>query len=331
MFLWGVNYGQLFLLFQLGVLVIVLVSTKWLATKDHNLWRIKLLIFSPLRLQPQIRNYINRIKQITLYITHYNKLLKNKNKNKKREKYFPPQLYLDVIDILHLSCTVWWFMRKILPPRRKDTYILFYWRVVNLKCVGFWYTPKWFGVYPSIMVCSKILDISELHVVVQLLSHVWLFVTPWTASHQVFLSFIISQSLLKLLSVESVTPTNYLIFGHPLLLLPSIFLSIRIFSNELVLCIRWPNYGSFSFSISHSNEYLGLASFRIDWFDLAVQGTLRSLLQHHSSKAPIPWRSAFFMVQLSHPYMTTGKSIAFTLWTFVGKVLGFLICCLGLS
>ena len=128
-------------------------------------------------------------------------------------------------------------------------------------------------------------------------------------------------------------PSNHLILCHPLLLLPSIFLSIRFFSNESVLHIRWPKYWSFSFNISPSNEYSGFISFRIDWFDLlVVQGTLKSLLQHHSSKASILWHSAFFMVQLSHPYMTTGKTIALTKWTFVSKVISLLlICCLGWS
>ena len=139
------------------------------------------------------------------------------------------------------------------------------------------------------------------------------------------LSFIISQSLLKFMSIESVMPSNYLILCHPLLLLPSIFPSIRVFSNESALHIRWPKYGSFSFSISASNEYSGLISFRIDWFDLlAVQRTLKSLLQHHSSKTSIFWPSAFFMVQLSHSYMTTGKTIALTIQTFVGK--GLYLC-----
>ena len=129
--------------------------------------------------------------------------------------------------------------------------------------------------------------------------------TPWTAARQASLSFTISQSLLKLLSIESVMPSNHPVLCHPLLLLPSIFPSIRVFSNESVLSIRWPKFWSFSFSISPSNEYSGLICFRIDWFDLlAVQGTLKSLLQHHSSKASILWLSAFFMVQLSHPYMS---------------------------
>ena len=129
---------------------------------------------------------------------------------------------------------------------------------------------------------------------------------PWTVACQVSLSITNSQRLLKLMSIESVIPSNHLILFHPLLLLPSIFPSIRVFSNESALCIRWPQYWSFSFSISSSNEYSGLISFRIDWFDiLAVQATLKSLLQHHSSKAPILLHSAFFMVQLSHPYTTT--------------------------
>ena len=144
---------------------------------------------------------------------------------------------------------------------------------------------------------------------VQSLSHVQLFATPWNAAHQAYLSITNSQSLLKLMSIESVMPSNHLIFCCPLLLPPSIFSSIRVFSNESVLCIRWPKYWSFSFSISLSNEYSGLISFSIDWFDfLAVQGTLKSLLQHHSSKASILSCSAFFIVQLSHSYMTTGKT-----------------------
>ena len=157
---------------------------------------------------------------------------------------------------------------------------------------------------------------------VQSLSHVWLSATPWTAARQASLSITNSCSLLKLMSIETVIPSNHLILCHPLLLLPSIFPSIRVFSNESVLCIRWPQYWSFSFIISPSNEYLGVISFRMDWLDLlAVQGTLKSLLQHHSSKASILQHSGFFTVQLSHPYMTTGKTIALTRWTFVGKVM----------
>jgi len=145
---------------------------------------------------------------------------------------------------------------------------------------------------------------------------------PQDCSTQASLSITNSRSLLKLMSIKSVMPSNHLILCHPVFLLPSIFPSIRVFSNESALCIRWPKYWSFSFSLSPSNEYLGLTSFRMDWLDLlAVQGTLRSLLQHHSSKASILWHSAFFTVQLSHPYMTTGKTIALTRWTFVGKVM----------
>ena len=167
---------------------------------------------------------------------------------------------------------------------------------------------------------------------VQSLSRVWIFATPETAAHQAPLSITNSRSLLKLMSMELGMPSNHLILCHLLLLLPSIFPSIRVFSTESVLRMRWPKYWSFSFSISPSNEYSGLISFRMDWLDLlAVQGTLKSLLQHHSSKASILLHSAFFIVQLSHAYMTTGKTIALTRRTFVGKVicLCFLIFSLG--
>ena len=159
---------------------------------------------------------------------------------------------------------------------------------------------------------------------VQSLSHVLLFATPWTVACQASLSITNSQSLLKLMSIDSVMPSKHLILCRPLLL-ASVFPSIRVFSSESVLHIRWPKYWSFSFSISPSSEYSGLISFRIDWLDLlAVQGTLKSLLQHHSSKASILRCSALFTVQLSHPYMTTGKTIALTRWTFVGKVMSLL-------
>ena len=149
--------------------------------------------------------------------------------------------------------------------------------------------------------------------------------TPWTAARQVSLSFIISQSLLKLSSIESMVPSNHLILCSPLLLMPSIFPSIRVFSNELGLHIRWPSIGASASASVLPVEYPGWISFRIDWFDLLVaQGTLKSLLQHHSSKASILWCSAFFIVQLSHPYMTTGKTIALTIWSFVGKVMSLL-------
>ena len=150
--------------------------------------------------------------------------------------------------------------------------------------------------------------------------------TSWTAAHQASLSITNSQSLPKLMSIELVMPSKHLILCHPLLLLPPIPPSMRDFSNELTLHMRWPKYWSFSLSISPSSEHPGLISFRMDWLDLlAVQGTLNSLLQHHSSKASILLRSAFFIVQLSHPYMTTGKTIALTRWNFVGKVISLLL------
>ena len=159
----------------------------------------------------------------------------------------------------------------------------------------------------------------------QSLSHVQLFAIPWTAAHQAYLSITNSRSLRKLMSIKSVMSSNYLMLCRPLLLLPPIFPSIRVLSNESVFHIRWPRYWNFSFSISPPNEYSGLISFRIDWLDLlAVQGTLKSLLQHHSSKASILRCSAFFIVQLSYLYMTTGKTIALTRQTFVGKVMSLL-------
>ena len=168
---------------------------------------------------------------------------------------------------------------------------------------------------------------------VQLLSHVLLFATPWTAAFQASLSFTISQRLLKLMSMELTIPSKHLILCFPLFLLPSVFPSIRVFSSESALLIRRPKYWSFSFSISPSKEHSGLI-FRTDWFDLlAVQGTLKSLLQHHSPKASILQCSAFLMVQLPHPYMTTGKTIALTIWTFVSKVMSLLfkytVKCIG--
>ena len=160
---------------------------------------------------------------------------------------------------------------------------------------------------------------------VQSLSHVRLFASPWIAAHQASLSITDSRSVLKLMHIESVMPSSHLILCRPLLLLPPIPPSIRVFSNELTLPMRWPKYWSFSFSISPSDEHPGLISFRMDCLNLlAVQGTLKSLLQHHSSKAPILQHSAFFIVQLSHPYMTTGKTIVLTRQTFVGKVMSLL-------
>ena len=161
---------------------------------------------------------------------------------------------------------------------------------------------------------------------VQSLSCVQPFVTPWTEAHQASLSITNSRSLLRLMSIETVMPSNHLILCSPLLLPPSVFPSIRVFSNESVLHIRWPKYWSFSFSSSSSNEYSGLISFRMDWLALlAVQGTLKSLLQHHSSKASVLRCSAFFIVQLSHPYMTTGKTMALTRRTFVVENTKYLI------
>ena len=166
---------------------------------------------------------------------------------------------------------------------------------------------------------------------VQSLSRVWLFAAPWTAARQATLSITNCWSLPKLRFVESVIPSNHLILYHPLLFLPSIFPNIRLFPNKSALHIRWPKYWSFSFNISPSSEHSGLISLRMDWLDLpAVQGTLKSLLQNHSSKVSILWHSAFFIVQLSHPYMTTGKTIALTKWTFIGKVISLLLnMCLG--
>ena len=159
----------------------------------------------------------------------------------------------------------------------------------------------------------------------QSLSRVQLSATSWTTAHQASLSIINSQSLPKLMSIESVMPSNHLILCRPLLLPPSISHSIRVFSNEWALLIRWSKYWSFSFNIGPSNEHPGLISFRMDWLDLlAIQGTLKSLLQHHSSKASILQCSAFLTVQLSHPHMTTGKTIALIRWTFVGKVMSLL-------
>ena len=160
---------------------------------------------------------------------------------------------------------------------------------------------------------------------VQSLSHVRLFATTWTAAQQTSLSITNSRNLLKLMSIKSLMLSNYLILCHPLLLLPSLFLSTRVFSNESAIPIMWPKYWSFRFNISPSNEQSGLFSFRIDWLDLlAVQGTLKSLLQHHSSKASIFQCSAFFIVHLSHSYMITVKTIVLTIQTFVSNVMSLL-------
>ena len=191
-------------------------------------------------------------------------------------------------------------------------------RIFFRNKVGKLKTPRWGWVWHALWVFKFGLKIywsgqkwehSGNFASAQLLSHVQLFVTPWTAARQASLSFTNSRSLLKLMSIQLVMPSNHLLLCLPLLHLSSIFPSIGVFSKELALHIKWPKYGSFSFSNSPSNEYSGLISFRIDWFDLfAFQGTLKSLLQHHSSKASILQCSAFIIVQLSHPYMTTGKN-----------------------
>ena len=173
--------------------------------------------------------------------------------------------------------------------------------------------------------CITFFIVCQIFSSIQSLSHVRFFATPWIAACQASLSITDSRSLLILRPIESVMPSSHLILCHPLLLLPPIPPSIRVFSNESALCMRRPKYWSFSFSINLSNEHPGLISFRMDWLDLlAVQGTLKSLLQHYSSKASIFWCSAFFTVQLSHPYMTTGKTIVLARWTFVGKVMSLL-------
>ena len=196
----------------------------------------------------------------------------------------------------------------------RSQYTLFF-KIFKLKY-------SWFTIWYKFQVFSS----------VQSLNHVWLFVTPWTAACQASLSITNSRSPPKPMSIKSVMPSNHLILCHPLLL-PSIFPSIRVFSNESALRMRWPKYWSFTFSISPSNEHPGLIFFRMDWLDLlAVQRTLKSLLQHHSSKASILWHSAFFMVQLSYPYVTTGKTIVLIRRSFIDKqCLCFLICCLGWS
>ena len=182
--------------------------------------------------------------------------------------------------------------------------------------------------FPALQECALPLSHQESPYSVnsiQSLTHVQLFATSQATAHQASLSITNSQSLFKLMSIKSVMPSNHLILCQPVILLPSIFPSIRVFSNESVLRIRWSKYESSSFSSRPSNEYSGLISFTMDWLDLlAVQGTLKSLLQHHSSKASILQHSALFMVQLSHPYTITGKAIALTIWTFVSKVMALL-------
>ena len=190
-------------------------------------------------------------------------------------------------------CGIWWTAREVRLPSALWIYVI--------QGDSGWLVPD-SSLFLACMPCS-----------VQSLSRVRLFGTPWLAARQASLSITNSWSLPKLMSIESVMPSNHLILCCPLLLLPSIFPSIRVFSDESALCIRWSKYWSFSFNVSPSNEHPGLISFRMDWLDLlAVQGTFKSLLEHHSSKASILQCSTFFIVQLSHPYMTTGKTIALT-------------------
>ena len=190
--------------------------------------------------------------------------------------------------------------------------------IMLCACQAIWGGKHHMGIGSKLMIQHQFSS-------VQSLCRVWLFAAPWITAHQFSLSNTNSWSSLKLISIESVMPSSHLILCRPLLLLPPIPPSIRVFSNESTLRMRWPKYWSFSFSIIPSKEIPGLICFRMDWLDLlAVQGTLKSLLQHHSSKSSILQRSAFFTVQISHPYMTTGKTIALTRLTFVGKVMSLL-------
>ena len=211
-----------------------------------------------------------------------------------------------------LSLCLWLFYRRPTSP-------------ASLLTEQTIYVEKWSGDWLVKQPCPKWLSGVQSNSV-QSLSHVRLFATPWITPRQASLSITNSRSSLRLTFIESVMPSSHLILCRPLLLLPPIPPSIRLFSNESTLQMRWPKYWSFSFSIIPSKEIPGLISFRMDWLDLlAAQGTLKSLLQHHSSKASILWRSAFFTVQLSHPYMTTGKTIALTRRTFGGKVMSLLL------
>ena len=236
---------------------------------------------------------------------------------------FPPHFLFSLFSTdtsIHSNPLLHPITSNLLPKTVCSTFLLSFrlWciqRILNI-C---WMPNTFLGTKDSEMNTYQSLVISS----VQSLSRVWLFVTPWTAARQASLSITNSWSLLKLMSIELVMPSNHLILCCPLLLPPSIFPSIRIFSNESVLHIRWPKDSSSSFSISPFKEYSGLISFKIDWLDLlAVQGTLKSLLQHHSSKVSILWHTAFITV--SHPYMTTGKTIDLTRRTFVGKVMSLL-------
>ena len=222
-----------------------------------------------------------------------------------------------VSGLLHLS-----FPLPVILFPQMSLGSLHFFQIFTQRSSSLWVLPR-----TPHLIFSLILSLYPMYFFssVPSLSHVRLFATPWTAACQASLSITNSRRLLKLMFIESVMPSNHLILCRLLLILPSIFPIIRVFSNELAFHIRWPKYWSYSFSISPSSEYVGLISFWMDWLDLlAVQGTLKSLLQHHSSKASVLWSSAFFMVQLSHPYMTTGRTIALTRRTFVSKVMSLL-------
>ena len=235
---------------------------------------------------------------------------------------YSPWGYKESVTTDQLSLHFTSFSGNTVPPTMNTTYpshlhcALLYRYALTILTYKVWMTHAW--CTHTYMWLHKTTCVTA-YVSVQLLSHVQLFVTPWTAVHQASLSLTNSLSLLKLMSIKSVMPSNHFILSPHLFLLPSIFPRVRDFSNESVLCNRWPKHWSFSFSISPSNEYSGLISMRIDWLDLLpVQGALKSLLQHHNLKESILWCSAFFIVQLSHPYVTTGKTIALTKWTLVG-------------
>jgi len=232
------------------------------------------------------------------------KLKKKKDTSRLRE-FHQKKKYIYIYCYCMYSC-----LGDIYNLFHRNFFFFFNWRIIALQNFDVFYqTSTW---------------ISHQFSSIQYLSHVQLFATPWIIAHQASLSFTSSRNSFKLMSIESVMPSSHLILCYSLLLLPPIPPSIRVFSSESTLCMKWPKYWSFSFSISPSNEHPGLISFRMDWLDLlAVQRTLKSLLQHHSSKASILWHSAFSTVQLSHPYMTTGKTIALKRWNFVCNVSAF--------